>query len=77
METDLSMPLSEMAELLDQIIEDFKVTKEDLMHPKAEKIELIYYKLLLEFGFAEKVGILTTNQAGHSFDVDRSNIPFR
>ena len=76
METDLSMPLSEMAELLDQIIEDFKVTKEDLMHPKAEKIELIYYKLLLEFGFAEKVGI-PTNQASHSFDVDRSNIPFR
>ena len=48
-------PVAEMAEILDEIIIELKIVREDLTQPKPDKIELIYYKLLLEFGFEEKV----------------------
>ena len=49
------MSLNDLAELLNQIEMEFKVTRDDLIHPKPDKIQLIYYKMLLEFGFKEHV----------------------
>ena len=47
--------VAETVSFLNVIIEDFEVNRDDLIHPKSEKVGLIYFKMLLEFGFDSKV----------------------
>ncbi|TRY63231.1 hypothetical protein TCAL_08215 [Tigriopus californicus] len=47
--------INDIVGFLNEILEDESFSKTDLTSPTAERIQMLYFKLLLEFGFTEKI----------------------
>ncbi len=49
----IQMSMSDLLANLQDILHEEKVTKDDLVHPTPQRVQTLYFKFLLEFGFTD------------------------
>jgi hypothetical protein len=45
--------MAELVSSLQEVLPDADIRKEDITHPTPSRIQTIYFKMLIEFGFSE------------------------